>query len=236
MVENTASLSIVTPCYNPSSSWAANYLQSCKSIEKLLNITDIEWILVNDGSTSTINQEDIAMLSKEIKGFAYYSYSENKGKGYAVRYGAKKATAPKLIFTDIDFPYLNDNIKSVYELISEQNDIVIGKRAADYYKNISKNRAWISKKFKQIIAFLFKIPTTDTQAGIKGFNKKGKEILLKTSINRYLFDLEMVKLATKEKLHIVETQVELKPNVIMPNMKTTILLSEILNLIKILFK
>lgn len=230
-----AELSIITPCFNPVLAWEQNYLSSYKSIKKILGDVEIEWILVNDGSDKNIDEQIIDFFKENITNFKYLSYTKNQGKGFAVRYGAKHANSSKIIFTDIDFPYLDKNIKEVFDLINEQNDIVIGKRSESYYKNISSNRKWISKQFKNLIKLLFNIPIADTQAGIKGFNKKGKEILLQTSINRYLFDLETVKIAANQNANIVETEVSLKPDVVMPNMSTKILFSEFVNLLKVLF-
>ena len=192
--------------------------------------------MVNDGSENNVSDTNIDFLKQNITHFKYLNYNQNQGKGYAVRYGVKHASSNKTIFTDIDFPYLDKDLKAVYELINEQNDIIIGKRSEKYYDNISTNRKWISKQFKKLIKLLLNIPITDTQAGIKGFNKKGKEILLKTTVNRYLFDLELVKIASKQKANIVETEVSLKPNIVMPNMSTKILFSEFINLLKIMLK
>lgn len=231
-----AKLSIVTPCYNPLAGWEQNYLNSYKSIKNILQDVDIEWILVNDGSIKNISPKEISFLKEHIENFTYLNYTHNQGKGYAVRQGAQHATGNKLIFTDVDFPYLDINIKEMYNAISPTNDIIIGKRNEAYYSNISTNRKWVSKQFKKLIKLILNVPTTDTQAGIKGFNQKGKEILLCTTINRYLFDLEMIKIAAKQKATIVEIPVSLKPNIVMPNMSTKILFTEFINFLKILFK
>lgn len=235
-VNSNIELSIITPCYNPIKGWEQNYVSSYKSIKNMLHDIEIEWILVNDGSENNVSATNIDFLKQNIIHFKYLNYSQNKGKGFAVRYGAKHASADKTIFTDIDFPYLDTDLKAVYELINQGNDIIIGKRSENYYDNISTNRKWISKQFKKLIKLLLNIPVTDTQAGIKGFNKKGKDILLKTTINRYLFDLELVKIASKQKANIVETAVSLKPGIVMPNMSTKILFSEFINLLKIMLK
>lgn len=70
----------------------------------------------------------------------------------------------------------------------------------------------------------------------KGLNKNGKNALLKTSINRYLFDLEFVKLISKDpniKTDLVE--VELRENVTFSKVPISKLLHELQSYIKILF-
>src|SRR6185436_2991422 len=80
-----------------------------------------------------------------------------------------------------------------------QCDVGLGTRDENYYRNVPAARRFISYFLKSIIQITLKVPTSDTQAGLKGFNKKGKEIFLQTSINRYLFDLEFIWLAAKKK-------------------------------------
>ena len=77
---------------------------------------------------------------------------------------------------------------------------------------------------------------TDTQCGLKGFNKTGKEKFLSTTINRYLFDFEFIyKVCKNKNLQIVPVEVQLKENVVFSKMRLKILAQESLNLISILF-
>lgn len=212
-----------------------NYIDSCKSIENLLNTRDIKWILVDDGSVEGIQSSSIEAIKNEIPGFSYYSLPLNKGKGFATRFGIQQVNAEYYIYTDIDFPYCDEDLVKVYENITKGNDVVIAKRNEAYYQNISKSRTWISQAFKSIVKILFRIPSTDTQAGLKGLSPKGKSVLLQTKVNRYLFDLELVKLSAKRGLKIVEVPVNLKKGVVLANVSFKILFSEFFNLLRILF-
>lgn len=232
---NIFQLAVITPCFNPQSDWLERYIYACKSIENLLNKLDIAWILVNDGSTVNIDHSSISKIKENLENFSYYSLRENKGKGFAIRFGAHQIDAEAYIYTDIDFPYLNIDFVRIYNSIIAGNDLVIAKRGAQYYSQISSSRTWISQRFKSIVKLLFKIPTTDTQAGLKGLSPKGKAILLQTKINRYLFDLELVKISAKENLKISEVSVRLKDNILLNDISYKILLTEFINLLKILF-
>lgn len=201
-----------------------------------MNGVNIQWILVNDGSTNNITSINIEKIQQALPQFSYYSYVKNKGKGFATRHGVREANAEFAIYTDIDFPYHHADLAAVYESLLQGNDLVLAKRGAQYYNQISKSRTWISKKFKGLVKLLFKIPTTDTQAGLKGLSSKAITLLLKTKINRYLFDLELVKLSAKEHLKIVEIPVGLKPGVVLANVSYKILFTELFNLFKILLR
>ena len=84
-----------------------------------------------------------------------------------------------------------------------------------------------------MIRILFNIPTTDTQAGLKGLSLKGRDLLLQTKINRYLFDLELVKSCSKHHLKIIELPVSLKEGVVLSAISYRVLFTELLNLFRI---
>ena len=77
----------------------------------------------------------------------------------------------------------------------------------------------------------------DTQCGLKAFNQKGKNIFLETTINRYLFDLEFVYLASNaEDIKIIPVNVQLKPGVVFSKMNFKVLRSELMSFIGIVRK
>ena len=199
----------------------------------MLNGIDVQWILVDDGSKMRPNSTEIERLKTAVKNFQFIQLSKNFGKGYAVRMGMHIANAEKFIYTDIDFPYQDQEIQRIYCALQEGADLVIAKRSEQYYTKVSKSRTWISKRFKAVIRMLFNTPTTDTQAGLKGLSLKGRDLLLQTKINRYLFDLELVKSCAKQQLKIVELPVSLKEGVVLSDVSYRVLFTELLNLFRI---
>ena len=92
--------SIITPCYN-----AEEFIQ--RHIDDILNQTyqNIEFILVNDGSTD--KTEEIILANKEKlekRGiiFKYFSYTKNKGQAFALSLGLKHFTGEFLHWMDCD--------------------------------------------------------------------------------------------------------------------------------------
>lgn len=225
------SIDLIIPCFNPIGNWEKEIISSYKELCEISSIR-FNIIIVNDGSS--ISQESIYLLEDNINHFSYYSYELNKGKGFAIRYGTSKSKENNIVFTDIDFPYGVQSIIKMVALLENGNDLVLALRNDSYYTNISYSRKLISKLLKFTIKTFFRVPVSDTQGGLKALSFKAKEQLLKTSVNRYLFDLELVKLCSKQKLKITGIPCALKPNIVLSSVGLSILKKEFFNFIKIL--
>ena len=221
-------LDIVLPCYNPTAGWSDNLLSNIRSLQQTVPDTRLHVYLVNDGSVRGVSSKEIDYLKAHLQHFTYLSYETNKGKGFAVRYGISQTHSELCIYTDIDFPYIEESFLEIYKwLASAKYDIVVGVRSQSYYDNVPKTRVRISKTLRFVAQKLLSLPVNDTQAGLKGFNRKGKEVFLKTDIDRYLFDLEFLFMAAKDRsLRIKPVNVTLKPGIVFSSMNAKVLLNE----------
>src|SRR5690606_27341240 len=94
-------------------------------------------IIVNDGSKKGITSEAAGYLQKRLNNIRIIGYPVNKGKGFALRTGVSLSAAPFVIVTDIDFPYLEENIVSFYNrLKNDETDIICGTRNDFYYRDV----------------------------------------------------------------------------------------------------
>lgn len=227
---------LVLPCYNPPPDWAANLVQCVQRLQQRLPETEFTVYVVNDGSTRPPTAADVAYLQKQLPHFHYLSYPQNHGKGHALRYGVAQAQNPVCLFTDIDFPYTEDSAVAVYEQLRAQHcDIAVGVRDADYYAGVPAMRTGISRALRFCTRYVLRLPVSDTQCGIKGFNAQGKALFLRTQVDRYLFDLEFLYRAARlPGLHVRAVPVQLKPGVVFSRMNPRILLTEGFNLLKII--
>ncbi len=201
--------------------------------------TSLSLIIVNDGSSQGIDKKDIDQLKENIPSLTWIDQQPNQGKGAALRKGMKTSTAEHVVFTDIDFPYTFESTLGLCKaVISGESDIVVGQRKARYYEKTPWQREFISKLLKVFNKYILRIPVTDTQCGLKGFNKKGLEIFNTTTVNRYLFDLEFLILAgsRKHQLKIAPLEVELRDEVTFSKLNSNILLTEGWNVLRILVK
>lgn len=228
-------LTILLPCFNPIKNWEKTVVENIELIQKKIS-GSVNLIIVNDGSTQNVTEADIKFIKTNLNSVEIISYAINKGKGAALRSGVKKITNFPIVYTDIDFPYTLKSFEAIYKKLTEGHDVVLGKRNSDYYKNTPFIRKIISKTLRWTLKIFLKLPTDDTQCGIKGFNKKGADLFLTTEINRFLFDLEFVKLISKRQLNCTTVDVSLKPNIVFSKVNFKILFKESINFIKVLFR
>jgi glycosyltransferase involved in cell wall biosynthesis len=228
------SLTIILPCYNPETNWHQNLLQQYESVCEHLHDFEIDLILVNDGSKTQITKE-VEKLQQLIPNFTYIHNKINQGKGAAIRSGVYAAKGEYIIYTDIDFPYTSQSFNKITQALANF-EISIGTRDNSYFHAIPKHRAFISKCLKFMIKTSLQLPTSDTQGGLKGMRASIKPLFLRTEINRYLFDLEFLFLATKEKKTISIQPIELRNETDVKKMNLRIVSKEISNFMKIFLK
>jgi glycosyltransferase involved in cell wall biosynthesis len=231
-------LDLVLPCYNPAEGWAYSVIHHIAALQQLLPDTILFIYLVNDGSTQGVKPEDIALLKDTFSHFTYLRYPRNLGKGYALRLGAQASEHPYCIYTDIDFPYCPESLAQVYHTLRAQKaDIAVGVRKQEYYKQVPGIRTSISKLLRSFNKRVLRLPVSDTQCGLKGFNRLGRQLFLSTTTNRYLFDLEFLLLASRSPdLQLLPVQVSLRPGIQFRKMSLALLLAEGKSLLHILFR
>lgn len=235
VVKQKPDFTILLPCYNPIDGWAENVVKTTKKIESKLGVTT-SLIIVLDGSSLNTSLETLKIIESSGLNTKIIDYKTNKGKGYALRQGVKTAVNFPIIYTDIDFPYTNESFIKIYTELTNGYDAVLGKRDTKYYEKTPWIRKVISKTLRGVLKYFLRLPTNDSQCGIKGFNKKGADVFLETKINRFLFDLEFVKLISKRHLKYKTVMVELKPNIVFSKVNFKILAKESLNFLKVLFR
>ncbi|MFT5819623.1 MAG: glycosyltransferase involved in cell wall biosynthesis [Crocinitomix sp.] len=234
-INSTTKISLVLPCYNPPENWEVVVVDAVASLEGK-GLFSVELIVVNDGSTERVTEASLDFLRSKIPTVNVIDYEVNRGKGYALRQGVTQAKQDLIIYTDIDFPYTEESFMTVYQGLADGNEVVPGHRGAAYYANTPFIRKLISKSLRWTLKTFLRLPTDDSQCGIKGFNQVGAKVFLDTQIDRFLFDLEFIKLASKRKVKFQKAEVTLKPNVVFSKVNFKILARESLNFFKVLFR
>lgn len=231
-------LSIILPCYNPVEGWAEQVVSSMKIVLNDLEdaFASVNLIIVNDGSTKNYSEADQSSIQKSIPGVVFLKNDQNKGKGFALREGVVSASTDLIIYTDVDFPYHEDGIQKIAKELIAGNEVVLGHRGNDYYDKTPWFRKVVSKTLRWVLKTFLRLPTDDSQCGMKGFNQAGAEVFLGTRIDRFLFDLEFIKLASKRKKKIQLVPVELKPDVRFSKVNLGVLFREFGNFLKVLFR
>lgn len=233
-----STLDIVLPCYNPAPGWEDQVIESFKDICSRLPHIKIGLIIVNDGSVRNVTEDAIHTIKNAIPIFAYLNFSKNMGKGYALRKGIAISTAEICIYTDIDFPYTTESLIRIFNsLYSNSCTVAAGIKDNSYYAHVPPVRKFISKILRSCIRLFLRIRIADTQCGLKGFKEEAKKIFLRTSINRYLFDLEFIFLASRTKNIVLEpVEIHLREGVEFTAMPLKLLLREAGNFMKIFLR
>ncbi|MEO8762589.1 MAG: glycosyltransferase, partial [Bacteroidia bacterium] len=213
------------------------YIVRYNELQTLFKDISFRIIFVNDGSVKNFDNQIQNYLEEKILHIKIITYTKNKGKGFAVRSGVKETTAPIVLYTDYDFPYEMNCLRKAYEKLKTNSDVVVGIRNERYYTHLGFKRKLVSKACNFLNKVFLKIPHTDTQSGLKGFSAQGKNLMLKTTINQFLFDTEFVCMAYQNSTILVSTiDVELRDGVKFTQMNLKTILHETINFASILIR
>lgn len=202
-------LSVIIPVYNGEKFIESNLMKLHKFL--IENYNEFEIIVVNDGSKDRTNE---ILSSLHLSNTTIISYTNNKGRGFAIRKGFLKAKYNSVIYTDCDLPYSFDTLKKLIQhLESDKCDLGICSRTLPESRVVINYKQapkfffrWISGRIVNFWIRLFLgIPYKDTQSGTKGFNKgRLSNLMEKCFINRWAFDCEIIYLCHKNKNRISE--------------------------------
>lgn len=171
-------ISIIVPIYN-----AEKYLNKC--IDSLINQTkkELEFILVNDGSTDKTEEIIKSYKDKRIK----YFKNKNQGIGKTRNFGLEKATGKYIMFLDSDDYFRIDACELLYKNAEKnQADLVI----CDFYKIYDSE---IEEKIK-LLSFkpttLKKTPNLVNEINLAPWNKLYKKDLITKNKIKFVENLK----------------------------------------------
>lgn len=171
---------------------------------------DYEIIFCDDGSSDGCREKIERLATEKI---SVVGYGENRGKGSAVREAVKRTTGDIVVYTDCDLAYGTAVIeKAACELMRTGADMLLGSRnmGNDGYEGYSKRRKIASKIYIKVIAVFAGFRLTDSQCGFKAFKgESARKIFSLCTINGFSFDLEVIKIAQKLKMRLVEMPVKI---------------------------
>ena len=216
-LEDQASLdlSVIVPAYNEEERLPKMLEECTEYLTK--NEQKFEIVIVDDGSkdsTSSVALEWTKKLGSQK--LRLLKLAKNLGKGGAVRRGMLVARGQFLLFADADGATKFSEISKLQSALSKiQNEeefgIVCGSRA-----HLESDSIASRSFFRTILMFGFHFcvrmfgckSIQDTQCGFKLFTRKSARILFKSChIERWAFDVELLKIAEMLKMPISEVAV-----------------------------
>ncbi len=203
-------LSVIIPMYNEKKIIADTIMQ-LKSLADAHKERSFEFILVDDGSRDGCG----ALAEKIIRDdnrFRVTGYTDNRGKGSAVRHGMLAAEGDQAVFTDCDLAYGTAVITEIADRMTlDASDVCIGSRniSDDGYEGYTWLRRFMSKAYIKVIKFAAGFRHSDSQSGIKCFSAKAaKNVFSLCEVNRFAFDLEALIIAERLGYRVSELAVK----------------------------
>jgi glycosyltransferase involved in cell wall biosynthesis len=169
-----------------------------------------EVLVVNDGSRDD-TVEFVRHFAQDHPQVRLLENPGNQGKGYAVRNGMLNARGKILLFTDADLSSPISEANRLFAALEEGADVAIGSRWLDpslQFQRQSFKRQLMSRAYNIFMRVVLALPYHDTQCGFKAFTRDAAEkIFPRQRIRRWGFDSEILYLAHRMKMKLVEVPV-----------------------------
>jgi dolichyl-phosphate beta-glucosyltransferase len=207
-LQESLALSVVLPAYNEAARLPP-YLASVKQYLEANYPRSHEVIVVDDGSTDGLG-EFLAEQCQTWKELRPLRHERNLGKGAAVRTGMLASRGRLALFADADGATPIEAADRLIEALAEA-DVAIGSRLLEA-PGMERRRAWhrglAGRLFAAMARRVVKLPIRDTQCGFKLFRGDvARRLFAQVTQTGYMFDLELLALAQRAGLRVVEVPV-----------------------------
>ena len=186
-------ITLLIPMYNEAKTVKAT-LDEVTSYMKEIFSSDYEILFVNDGSSDGCERIVSEYGDPAVR---LVSYSENRGKGCAIRTGVLEALGDVIFFTDCDLAYGTGVIREFYDVLSRDGgcDVAVGSRALhpEGYAGYTPLRRLVSRAYLVFLKLAGGLRLSDSQCGCKGFRADvAKRIFSYAEVDRFAFDFEAI--------------------------------------------
>ena len=206
-------LSIIIPVYNEAKKISNDIIALSDYLTKYQINSEI--IIFDDGSTDdTVDIASNTTIDESIQ-LSVISDNNHFGKGNAVRNGILQSKGNVVLFMDSGSTVKLDAVSKGLTLLQDGDcQMVLGSRHLPE-SMITKPLAFHRRIFSLIFRFFIKLifPSmwgiSDTQCGFKmAKGDLARNLYAKSSINGFLFDIEILKKTKKEQVVIQEIPIE----------------------------
>jgi dolichyl-phosphate beta-glucosyltransferase len=206
-------ISIVIPAFNEEKKIGYDVEAAAVFIDE--EVVSGEVIVVDDGSSdNTAGNARNATVPSAVK-LNVIRLDKNRGKGYAVKTGILASNGDVVLFADSGtcVPYANA-LSQIERIRGEELDIAMASRRLKdtvIHRNRSLKRRLLSSFFRLVARIITGVPNrfSDTQCGFKIYRGEIARVLFAKCVTTgFLFELEVLLRALKEKCRIEEFPVE----------------------------
>lgn len=207
-------LSLVIPAFNEVKNLKNNVLDQIDEFLKKQKY-EYEVLIVDDGSTDE-TLKIAQMQSKNKQNFKVLA-NEHGGKAVAVMEGLLASKGEIVLFTDMDQATPIEEIDKFFPKFAQGADVVIGSRRGR--KGAPLIRKLAAASFSLLRNLILGLSFSDTQCGFKAFNRKAIDMIVPSLLVQWQkikhqgpavnagFDVELLFIAKKKNLKIVEVEV-----------------------------
>lgn len=205
--------SIIIPVYNEADRLPDNIAALATFVSSLSQ--PYELLFVNDGSKD--NTVEFLQSQQSLLPHRLINLQVNQGKGWAVRTGMLEAKGKYRAFLDADLATPPQDLLKLFTALEGGASVAIGSRiqadGTDLRLAGRKPQPWIrrflGKAFRLVATRPFLGKIRDSQCGAKAFTDQAVENLFtQQQIKRWTFDIEILFLARRAKMKVVEIPVQ----------------------------
>ena len=207
MTSTASSLSVVIPAFNE----AGRIQRTLDELREVLP-TLAEWWeirVVDDGSSD--GTADVVSRAAREDGRVLLQAEPHRGKGGAVRAGLMAAQGNLRFMCDADLSMPAAELRRFMPIVPASCDIAIGSREVPGARRVGEpvHRHRMGRVFNGLVKTLALPGIEDTQCGFKMFSASAvRAICPLMTLNGWAFDLEMLFIARRLGLRIVEVPIE----------------------------
>ncbi len=198
-------LIIQIPCYNEAETLDVTIRDLPRKIE---GIDEIEYLVINDGST-----DNTAERAKELGVHHIVSFTHNRGlaKGFMAGIDAcLRLGADIIVNTDADNQYAGSDIeKLVRPILDGKATMVIGNRRTDTIEHFSPLKKKLQKLGSGVVRTASGTDVTDTTSGFRSYSREAAMRL--NVLSDYTYTLETIITAGADKNKILSVDINTNP-------------------------
>lgn len=201
-------ISILIPAYNEEKKIGKTLISLLETLEKTNWVYEI--IVICDGGQDRTYPVANQYSSAQVK---IFGYPQNRGKGYALKYGFHQAEGNLIIFFDAGLEMDPGHILTIVDFYDKTKiPVIIGsKRHPDSRVLYPWKRQVLSRAAQLMVKMLFAMDVRDSQVGLKLFKHEVlAKIFPKVLVKKFAFDIELLALAHHYGYPIAEVPVDLK--------------------------
>lgn len=202
-------VSVVIPAYNEALRLPET-LQTLKELctQNALAVNIAEVLVVDDGSSDN-TRKVVESLGQDWSLLRVLGFSENRGKGAAVKKGLIEARSSWVLVADADMATPWEELRKL-QTFMDQADLIMGSRALPQ-SQIEVRQHWIrqtmGKTFNRILRLFIGLPYKDTQCGFKLVHNDEifrQKILPQLNVERFAWDVELILYMEKFRKKVLE--------------------------------